>query len=199
MHLLERRFANAASEYFHALRFLPTEPLLLLSLGVALISEAAQGQRGRAAAGTKTNVHHLNRAVLTAFAFFHVSSRFSKPSGVPVPCKHPGREALYSTGVQAYARERGPQLHQEAAFNLGRAAQQLGLNHLAHHHYEQALSATPAHCAAAALFGSSLSPMIEDTGSLDLKHEAAHNLVALYRASGAAQLARDVMQRFLAV
>lgn len=89
---------------------------------------------------------------------------------------------------QAYQRHRG--LPQEAAYNLGRAAHQLGLLHVALHWYTAALEAAPAVAP-----GDGGRP----AGRWDLRREVAHNLVALYRSSGAVGLAREVMERYLVV
>lgn len=51
MSLLGRCFREAVSELFHAYRYLPGEPLLLLSLGVALISEAMASSGGAGGTG----------------------------------------------------------------------------------------------------------------------------------------------------
>ena len=64
---------------------------------------------------------------------------------------------------------------------MGRAAHQLGLLHVAGPFYERALAAHPpnsvrGHC---------------------VRREAAHNLVLLYRATGAHALARQVMRQHL--
>jgi general transcription factor 3C polypeptide 3 (transcription factor C subunit 4) len=72
---------------------------------------------------------------------------------------------------------------QEAAYNLGRAAHQLGLMHVAIPFYEQALALRPA----------------ERGSATDLSREAAHNVVMIYKATGAIALAREVMHEYLTV
>ena len=56
-----RTYSEALSEYFHAYRFWPSEPLLLLSIAVAYLNLAS----------TK-KVPDRNRAVLNGFAFMQV-------------------------------------------------------------------------------------------------------------------------------
>lgn len=58
---LRGHYAEALSEYFHAYRFLPKEPLVLLSIGVGYLS----------AAMTK-GCSDKHRAVLNGFAFVQV-------------------------------------------------------------------------------------------------------------------------------
>ncbi len=70
---------------------------------------------------------------------------------------------------------------QEAAYNLGRAAHQLELLHIAVPFYERALATQP--------------PI--DSGITNLRREAAHNLVLIYRKTGAIELARQVMREHL--
>jgi general transcription factor 3C polypeptide 3 (transcription factor C subunit 4) len=83
--------------------------------------------------------------------------------------------------AQEYAARRGNA--QEAAYNLGRAAHQLGLLHLAAPFYERALAAQPP----------------EGNATLDVRGEAAHNLAQLYGATGAHALAHEVVRRHLTV
>ena len=101
--------------------------------------------------------------------------------------------------MQEYAARRGNA--QEAAYNLGRAAQQLGLLHLAVPFYERALEAPPPDPDAGPGQGSSR-PW-QDGGAqpraLCLKREAAHNLALLYTATGAPALARQVMRQHLVI
>ena len=81
--------------------------------------------------------------------------------------------------AQEYAEQRSSE--QEACYNLGRAAHQLGLLHAAVPFYERALAAKPPPA----------------SSSADLRHEAAHNLVLIFRSTGATGLARKVMQEYL--
>lgn len=70
---------------------------------------------------------------------------------------------------------------QEFLYNMGRATHQIGLMHLAVHYYEQAL-ATP--------------PPVNEVG---WNMEAAHNLIQIFKDSGAIGLARDVMIKHLTI
>jgi general transcription factor 3C polypeptide 3 (transcription factor C subunit 4) len=76
---------------------------------------------------------------------------------------------------------------QEAAYNLGRAMQQLGLMNLAVEWYERALQMPAAPSRSPTAFES------------DLRHEAAHNLCLIYNASGAHALAARVMHLYCVV
>ncbi len=104
---------------------------------------------------------------------------------------------------QAYEQHRS-NLH-ESSYNLGRAAHQLGLLHIAQHYYERALAAGEAlvqerrrqhggedeeedrEAATAALEGRTLF------------REIAHNLALIYRASGANALAKELYLKYLTV
>ena len=81
--------------------------------------------------------------------------------------------------MQEYAEQRGSE--QEACYNLGRAAHQLGLLHVAVPFYERALAAQPP----------------PKSSSADVRREAAHNLVLIYRSTGATSIARQVMREHL--
>lgn len=70
---------------------------------------------------------------------------------------------------------------QEFLYNMGRATHQLGLVHLAVNYYEQALATSP--------------PMNE----ANWRMEAAHNLVLIFKESGAEGLARDVTMKHLVI
>ena len=93
----------------------------------------------------------------------------------------PFKKAIIVTciAVQEYAEQRCSE--QEACYNFGRAAHQLGLLHVALPFYERALAAE-------------LRP---ESSSADLRREAAHNLVLIYRHTGATGLARQVMREHL--
>ena len=93
------------------------------------------------------------------------------------PCTTAGEDAC--AAAQEYAEQRSSE--QEACYNLGRAAHQLGLLHVAVPFYERALAAKPPLASSAA----------------NLRREAAHNLVLIYRSTGATSLARNVMQEHL--
>ncbi|KAL4427748.1 hypothetical protein ABPG75_001837 [Micractinium tetrahymenae] len=77
---------------------------------------------------------------------------------------------------------------QEAAYNLGRAAHQLGLLHIAAPFYERVLETGPPPGAASAA-----------GAAYDLRREAAHNLALIYRRSGANPLARQLLRQHLTV
>ena len=81
--------------------------------------------------------------------------------------------------LQEYAVQRCND--QEAAYNLGRAAHQLELLHIAVPFYERALATQP--------------PV--DSSVTNLHREAAHNLVLIYRKTGAIELARQIMRKHL--
>lgn len=93
--------------------------------------------------------------------------------------------------LQNYGRQRGNK--QEVLYNFGRAAQQLGLMHLAVPWYQQALAAQPPPPARR--------PQREllPAAAIDLRREIAHNLSLIYRASGADELARQLMRTHLVV
>ncbi len=97
--------------------------------------------------------------------------------------------------MQEYAARR--QNAQEAAFNLGRAAHQLGLLHLAVPFYERALETPPPDPDAGP--GQGPGRPWRDGSALCLRREAAHNLALLYRATGAPALARQVVRQHLVV
>ena len=91
-----------------------------------------------------------------------------------------------SAGVGALARE------QEVSYNLGRGFQYLGLRHMAVPWYERALELHRSIV--------SLRPASEPQHRSTLvTQDAAHNLILIYRESGAANLAHGIAGRFLAV
>jgi len=83
----------------------------------------------------------------------------------------------------AFLREYSTQSQrpQEAAYNMGRAAHQLGLLHLAVPLYETALRETG------------------NSAATDLRREAAHNLALIYKRSGAHALARRLLRQHFTV
>ncbi len=124
---------------------------------------------------------------------------YGDAAAAPTPAS-PRRRQEYA------ALRRNPQ---EAAYNLGRAAHQMGLLHLAVPLYERALAEPgpdPGHTldpnAAAADGQDPAAPWLDGAGApkasaLCLKREAAHNLAQLYRATGAPGLARQLVRRYL--
>ena len=92
-------------------------------------------------------------------------------------------------------------LGQEAAFNLGRAYQQLNLMHLAVPYYEHALQLATARdletVAESAAAGASPSATARTVG---LEREAAYNLFQIYRShKGSERLAREILRRHLTI
>jgi len=77
-------------------------------------------------------------------------------------------------------------LYQETLYNLGRAFHDIHLFHLASDQYNAALDLARAY------------PQLAE-GLSSITHAAAHNLVQIYKRSGAVNLAFDVMQQFLVV
>ena len=68
-------------------------------------------------------------------------------------------------------------------YNIGRAFQQIGLNHFAVHMYEDAMKCGPP--------TNVVDQVCED--SFDLKHEIAFNLSLIYRQSGNHRMANYVL------
>jgi general transcription factor 3C polypeptide 3 (transcription factor C subunit 4) len=99
-----------------------------------------------------------------------------------------------NAGLQEYRRQRGNE--QEAAYNMGRAAQQLGIMHLALDFYQKVLD-TPPPDTATGLLGKGKRG--RPAASLDLTREAAHNMALIYRASGADELAKEVLRKYFTV
>eukprot|EP00899_Mesostigma_viride_P008670 jgi/Mesvir1/17804/Mv26536-RA.1 len=94
-----------------------------------------------------------------------------------------------------YEELRGP--CQEVWYNLGRAYHQLGLVHLAVPYYERVLSTdihTPAQVRAR-----SPQAIAEEEELYDIRREAAHNLSLIYVESGAVNLARHIVDKFIVV
>lgn len=92
--------------------------------------------------------------------------------------------------LQAYSKKR--ENKQEAYYNLGRAAHQLGVLHLAAHWYYRALDAEVPQPWKSRASGQTAS-------SIDLSKEIAYNLALLFRSSGAIELAREVMMKYITV
>ena len=92
-------------------------------------------------------------------------------------------------------------LGQEAAFNLGRAYQQLNLMHLAVPYYEHALRLTNAQNHRTESRGSiGGAPPRATARTVGLEREAAYNLFLIYRShKGSERLAREILRRHLTI
>ena len=88
-------------------------------------------------------------------------------------------------------------MSQEAAFNAGRAAHHLNLNHLASHHYLQVLQEQQQQQGAQQV--PSLLATDDAVAAGPLQHEAAHNLAMIYAASGSMGLAKDIYRTFMVI
>eukprot|EP00884_Botryococcus_braunii_P012674 jgi/Botrbrau1/21407/Bobra.0216s0026.1 len=96
--------------------------------------------------------------------------------------------------LEEYSQQR--KNSQEAEYNMGRAAQQLGLMHLALEFYKRVLNSSPPPLEQGMVgIGKGQAPARD----LDLRREAAHNMALIYRASGADQLAREILRQHLTV
>lgn len=85
-----------------------------------------------------------------------------------------------------YQQYRGEDGYQEVHYNIGRAFHQLGLLPAAIHHYEEALNF--------------ISPLTETYPHLlDLKREAAFNLYLIYMNSGACDIARSYIDKYIII
>lgn len=85
-----------------------------------------------------------------------------------------------------YKKLRGPDGLHEVEFNIGRAYHQIGMLHLAIEQYKKVLSLKP--------------PLAEKYPSvLDLKREAAFNLHLIYKASGANEIAKMYLYKYIVV
>lgn len=211
-----------------AYRFWPSEPLVLLCIGVSFLNLAQSA-----------GVPDRNKAVLLGFAFLQVGSRMSLTAlltwwslHVLTPFAHstcslhqltPSAHSLRSLhlrhgpgpvlsacrwGVwaQEYEQQRG-NLH-ESSYNIARAAHQLHLLDIAHEYYQRCLDFAPAHSppAGPGTSGEGGPPSLGRSAqgakprpSLDLTCEAAYNLALLYQESHAPALARQVYAKHLVV
>ncbi|XP_022186685.2 general transcription factor 3C polypeptide 3 [Nilaparvata lugens] len=82
-----------------------------------------------------------------------------------------------------YNKLRGKESAQEFHYNLGRVHHQLGLLSTAVFHYKEALASEP----------------VLDSPMLDLKQEIAYNLHLIYRSSGAHDVARMYLEKYVVV
>ncbi|DBA78961.1 TPA: hypothetical protein ACH3X1_008835 [Trebouxia sp. C0004] len=92
---------------------------------------------------------------------------------------------------QEYAQHR--EHEQESNYNLGRAAHHLGLVHIAVEYYKKCLDGHGSQSVQALHNGS------EPTYQVGLKQEAAFNLSLIYRGTGADDLARQVLQKYVSI
>ncbi len=92
-------------------------------------------------------------------------------------------------------------LGQEAAFNLGRAYQQLNLLHLAVPYYEHALRLTTAqNQQTTTRSNNGGAPDCATARTVGLEREAAYNLFLIYRShKGSERLAREILRRHLTI
>lgn len=91
-------------------------------------------------------------------------------------------------------------LGQEAAFNLGRAYQQLNLMHLAVPYYEHALKLATAQNERAAAMGAGAGAPRATSAPVGLQREAAYNLFLIYRShKNSERLAREILRRHLTI
>lgn len=85
-----------------------------------------------------------------------------------------------------YQQYRGEEGYQEVHYNIGRAFHQLGLLPAAIYHYKEALHFT--------------SPLLEKYPHLlDLKQEAAFNLYLIYMSTGAYNIARSYVDKYIVI
>lgn len=92
--------------------------------------------------------------------------------------------------LQEYAKHR--EHAQEAAYNLGRAAHQLGLLHIAVQYYQKCLASDDSSN------GSQQSEHNSEM-SVGLRREAAFNLSLIYRGTGADKLAVQVLRQHVCI
>ncbi|KAK9821168.1 hypothetical protein WJX74_003771 [Apatococcus lobatus] len=182
-HVIEKQHEQALGEYFQAYRLAPEHPIVLLSIATALTNQTMS-----------PHVKDRDRTVLQAFAF-----------------------------MQEYALHRGDP--SEAAYNMGRAAHQLGLHSLAVTLYQTALQSATDPSATAGQAGCQKT-LTEEMHQQDademmdgqqptngaaaptsavlsnqpsMQREAAYNLSLIYQASGADDLAREVLRLHLKI
>jgi len=93
--------------------------------------------------------------------------------------------------LQEYAQHR--EHEEESNYNLGRAAHHLGLVHIAVEYYKKCLDGNGSQIVQA------LHDAIEPTYEVGLKQEAAFNLSLIYRGTGADDLARQVLQKYVSI
>lgn len=128
---------------------------------------------------TTGNAAHNNSTEAVAGSTLEPTSPFSSAASSrpasPVPTPVLDEQTIYELA-----------LYQETLYNLGRAFHDMRLFHLATDQYQQALEL-------AAKF-----PELAQNAAF-VTTQAAHNLVLVYKHSGATNLAFEVMQQFLVV
>ncbi|KAI7811198.1 general transcription factor 3C polypeptide 3 [Triplophysa rosa] len=152
--------------------------LYLLNGHTSLVSGTFKHALGQYMQAFRNQPNHPLHCLCVGLTFFHMAcQRFVMK-----------RHAVIVQGFSflwRYVEFRG---HcQESLYNLGRALHQLGLNHLALHYYEKALTLSPLH-----LEG------IEDD-QVDLRREIAYNLSLIYQSSGNKDMARQVIYTYCTV
>ncbi|XP_056596029.1 general transcription factor 3C polypeptide 3 [Triplophysa dalaica] len=152
--------------------------LYLLNGHTSLVSGTFKHALGQYMQAFRNQPNHPLHCLCVGLTFFHMAcQRFVMK-----------RHAVIVQGFSflwRYVEFRG---HcQESLYNLGRALHQLGLNHLALHYYEKALTIPPLQ----------LEGMEDD--QVDLRREIGHNLSLLYQSSGNKDMARHVIYTYCTV
>jgi len=154
--MLQGRYSEALSEYLHAYKSAPHEPIIPLCIAAAMLNKACVKKMiGR---------HQL---VIQAFAF-----------------------------LQEYGAKRPGKLGEmELCYNMGRAAQALGLDHLAVQFYERVIPPVAMNTNNEDGGGGDEVAFIEPKTSVE--REAAYNLALIYQGSGSTELAKQLARRYL--
>jgi hypothetical protein len=197
--LFGRTYRLAAGVYLEAFRVAPREPLVALALGVSLLLQV-----------TSRATPNRHVVAMRGFAFLALYRRLRAEQAAATDAEAgTSLEALRAqvqggddddAGVGGAALLATPPLLPpgvavaETMYNCGRACHLLGLTHLAAHCYEGALAAPmPAPAAPGAAGGFQRSVV----AAMDVRREAAFNLVLLLKASGAELRALEVTRDFL--
>lgn len=152
-----------------------------LPVNVVQLADAAVAKTHPAFTTAKANASttvEMSTTPTTPFSSTE-SSRVSSPAPVPAPAPAPALP-LDEKGIYELA------LYQETLYNLGRAFHDMRLLHLATDQYQQALALATAY------------PELAQNAAF-VTTQAAHNLVLVYKHSGATNLAFEVMQQFLVI
>ncbi|GAX74553.1 hypothetical protein CEUSTIGMA_g2003.t1 [Chlamydomonas eustigma] len=199
VHSMYRMYTEALMEYFHAYRYWAQEPLLSLCIAIAYLNLA-----------TTKKVPDRNRAVLNGFAFMqeYIALRAGERHVLKSDSGN-AQQAIVDHDSMGSSRQ------QEAFYNMGRAAHQLGLSHVALQYYQKALEiivkdepslaqqhTNRSNIDSSSTFSSQDSKMASD-GSLGskvcLKYETAHNLAMIYLNSGSTELAREMYRNHVVI